>query len=164
MTATCLSGERYDMGMSWAEKGSSPLTFTSSCECALARICLSRLCRVLLKHGVHGVARVKGEGHQTPPQKQPDNESKLPVKGVVWKNGRKRSQDLLIAWYARQLFTHRSYCIRSLSIPGASQMTAMCLLGERYGHEFSRKKVQVMSARITIRGKINPCLFKKKKV
>ena len=39
---------------------------------------------------------VKGEGHRTPPQKQPDNVSKLLVKGVVWK----------------------------LSIPGTSQMTA----------------------------------------
>ena len=50
----------------------------------------SRLYRVLSKHGVHGVAIVEGEGHRTPPQKQPDNESKLLVKGVVWKNGNEK--------------------------------------------------------------------------
>ena len=43
-----------------------------------------------------GVARVKGEGHQTHPQKQPDNKSKLPLKGNCVDKGVKRSQDLLI--------------------------------------------------------------------
>jgi hypothetical protein len=46
--------------------------------------------------GVHGVARVKGEGHQKPPRKQPDNKSKLLAKGIVWMKEKKRSQDLLI--------------------------------------------------------------------
>jgi hypothetical protein len=46
--------------------------------------------------GVHGVARVEGEGHRKPPRKQPDNELKLLAKGIVQMKEKKRSQDILI--------------------------------------------------------------------